>query len=71
MTRGQRHWSTRWDKQVPFRTSATLYGRTAIGESLADCFALFKADKAALQRAAPRATAFFESAEYQQLLPAQ
>lgn len=57
-----------YDKKVPFRTAPTVYGRSAIGESYAESFALFKADKTALDRAAPAAAPFFDSKEYVALL---
>jgi len=39
----------------------TLYGRTSVEEAFADCFALFRLDRAALKRAAPRALQWFDS----------
>ncbi|MEZ0227504.1 MAG: hypothetical protein ACAI25_02690, partial [Planctomycetota bacterium] len=57
-----------FDAKLPFKKSATPYGRTAIGDSYAECFALFKLDRAALERAAPGTPAFFESPDYVGLL---
>jgi hypothetical protein len=57
-----------FDKTLPFRAAPTMYGRTAIGESFAECFALFKVDRAALERAAPDAIKWFESKDYRAFL---
>ena len=58
-----------FDKEVPFRTAApTVYGRSAIGESFADSFALFKVDRKALDRAAPKAGPWFESKAFEAML---
>lgn len=57
-----------FDKVVPFRTAPTVYGRSAIGESFAESFALYKVDPTALTRAAPKATEWFASPAYKALL---
>lgn len=52
------------DAKLPFKKSVTNYARTSIAESFAECLALFKLDKKALERAAPGIPAWFESPEY-------
>ncbi|MFK7928397.1 MAG: hypothetical protein AB8H79_09410 [Myxococcota bacterium] len=42
------------------KPAPTLYGRTSPEEAFADCFALFRLDKAALQRSAPKVLQWFE-----------
>ena len=56
------------DKKLPFKTAPTLYGRTSLTESFAECFMLNKLDRAGLERAAPGVPAWFESAEYLALI---
>ncbi len=56
------------DAKHPFKKAPTAYGRTSPGEAYAESFALFKVDRAALERASPGVAAWFESAEYTGLL---
>lgn len=50
--------------KLPLPSSPTAYGRTAVGESFAECFRLWKLDRAALDRAAPAAGAYFDSPDF-------
>jgi len=56
------------DAKLPFKSSPTIYGRTSLAESFAECLSLHKLDRAALDRAAPGISAWFESPEYAALL---
>jgi hypothetical protein len=58
------------DAKLSFKKAPTTYGRTSVAESFADCLALFKLDRAALERAAPGIPAWFESPEYVALVKA-
>jgi len=59
-----------FDAKLSYRKSPTVYGRTSLAESFADSLALYKLDRAALERAAPGVPAWFESAAYTSLLAA-
>ena len=52
------------EAKLPVKSSPTVYGRTSPAESFAECLAIYKLDRAALERAAPGVPAWFESAEY-------
>jgi hypothetical protein len=56
------------EKVLPFRDSPTAYGRTAAGESFAECFMLHRLDREALDRAAPAVGPWFDSPAYTALL---
>lgn len=57
-----------FEAKLPLKDAPTVYGRTAIGESFADTFALLKLDRAALDRAAPGVSAWFESPAFSAML---
>lgn len=58
------------DGKLPFKKSPTAYGRTSASESFAECLAIHKLDRPALERAAAGIAAWFESPEYTSLVKA-
>jgi len=58
------------DARLPYRSGPTAYARTSPGESFAECLKLHRLDRAALERAAPGVAAWFDSAEYADLVKA-